>query len=141
MTSLRLRETLGFAPSFSLSSSSSFPLAALAATSWSCCAHASRADATRSAISKRVTFGQKQMRFPLGLLLVLLMSFAVGCQQYAPLPFELRDHAAAIADRDPAASAVLTYATRLARSPATAPYDPADGLSLEEAQAVALFFN
>ncbi len=53
---------------------------------------------------------------------------------------------APIGDRDPAAPAEAAYARRLARDDradpaAAADYDPADGLSLGEAEAVALLFN
>lgn len=67
-----------------------------------------------------------------------------GCQSYRPAPLNLRAHSAAWAARDPASPDVAGYARRLA-SAATAQadvaFDTADGLSLREAEVVALFFN
>jgi len=68
-----------------------------------------------------------------------------GCQTYRPAPLDLRAHAAAWEARDPASPGVWAYAQRLALSDARgtddAAFDPADGVSLREAEAVALFFN
>lgn len=66
-----------------------------------------------------------------------------GCQRYEPMPLDLAGHDAALLARDPAAGEVVAYARRLAslgRDPGRI-YDPSDGLSLPEAEAVALFFN
>lgn len=67
-----------------------------------------------------------------------------GCQTYRPAPLNLRAHAAAWEDRDPASPGVIAYGRRLASSAAhgtDAGFDPADGLSLGEAGVVALLFN
>ena len=65
-----------------------------------------------------------------------------ACQRYAPVPLDLAAHRANVAARDPSAGEVVEYAKRLAATRASpAAYDPADGLSLDEAEAVALFFN
>lgn len=66
-----------------------------------------------------------------------------GCQQYQPMPLDLAGHDAMLAARDPAAGEVVAYAQRLeslGRHP-DVKYDPSDGLSLPEAEVVALFFN
>jgi outer membrane protein TolC len=72
-----------------------------------------------------------------------LPALVAACQRYAPSPLDLAAHQAALAARDPAAASVVAYARRLeARSGAAPPrYEPADGLSLEEAEVVALLFN
>lgn len=67
-----------------------------------------------------------------------------GCQSYRPAPLDLRDHASTWEARDPASPDVVAFAQRLASeaSPrADAAFDPGDGLSLREAEVVALFFN
>ena len=65
-----------------------------------------------------------------------------ACQQYAPSPLNLPAHQADLAARDPFAPEVVAYAERLA-IPSTQPsrFDANDGLSLKEAEVVALFFN
>ena len=68
---------------------------------------------------------------------------AIGCQRYSPQPLDLTAHRAAVDARDPGAAEVAAYARQLAgsRLAGTAAYNPEDGLTLGEAQAVALFFN
>jgi outer membrane protein TolC len=70
-------------------------------------------------------------------------AWLAGCQRYAPEPLDLSAHNRAIESRDPASSEVVAYAEQLVRQSGDVParYDPADGLSLEEAELVALFFN
>ena len=71
------------------------------------------------------------------------IAIAGGCQSYRAAPLHLRSHAAAWASRDPASMPVGAFARQLAADtgePDTA-FDPADGFSLREAEAVALFFN
>lgn len=76
----------------------------------------------------------------IGLFLIPFVTF--GCQRYAPQPLDLDAHRQVFESRAPSSSEVIDYAQRLAQgsSPVMA-YDPADGLSLGEAEAVALFFN
>lgn len=67
-----------------------------------------------------------------------------GCQSYRPAPLDLGAHAARWEARDPASPDVAAYASRLAAAASPrgrAAFDPSDGLSLREAEAVALFFN
>jgi outer membrane protein TolC len=55
---------------------------------------------------------------------------------------DLDAHRRAFESREPSSSEVIEYAKWLSRgSPAATVYDPADGLSLDEAEVVALFFN
>jgi len=75
---------------------------------------------------------------------VALSAALAGCQTYRPAPLDLAAHDAAWAARDPASPGVAAYAERLAAAttrPAEATFDPGDGLSLREAEVVALFFN
>jgi outer membrane protein, heavy metal efflux system len=76
------------------------------------------------------------------LVLILIPVVLSACQRYSHAPLDLTAHHAAIADRNPAAAEVVGYANRLSvlgQLPAT--YDPGDGLTLNEAEVVALFFN
>lgn len=77
------------------------------------------------------------------ILLILWPIGIAGCQRYTPRPLDLAAHDVAVHQRDPASSDVRDYARQLSASmPATpAAYEPADGLSLEEAEVVALIFN
>ena len=73
---------------------------------------------------------------------MLLSGLLSACQRYTPAPLDLAAHRAAVEARDPGDAAVVDYARRLAApDDVAAAYDPADGLSLEEAEVVALFFN
>jgi outer membrane protein, heavy metal efflux system len=74
-------------------------------------------------------------------LLILCPLAALGCQAYAPQPLDLRGHRLAVDGREASSPEVVAYARRLAAAAALAPFDPADGLSLDEAEVVALFFN
>ena len=76
--------------------------------------------------------------------IALSLTCLVGaCQSYRPAPLDLSAHWEAMESRDLSAPQVAEYAQRLSHSSTTAPvaYDPSDGLSLTEAEAVALFFN
>jgi outer membrane protein, heavy metal efflux system len=81
----------------------------------------------------------KLLRLPL----LLLAPIAVpACQRYAHAPLDLAAHRACVAARDPSDAGVVQYANCLAASDhAPEAYDPSDGLSLDEAEVVFLFFN
>ncbi|XAM01078.1 TolC family protein [Phycisphaeraceae bacterium D3-23] len=85
--------------------------------------------------------------------LITLTLFLAGCQTYSPMPLDLQQRAAEWAQRSLDDPAIAQLA---ARFPDTAegearrrtsgiedqwPYDPADGLSLREAEPVALVFS
>ena len=75
--------------------------------------------------------------------LSLLICVGSACQSYRDVPLDLGAHWSAMESRDLSMPQVAEYAQGLSRSSTTAPvaYDPSDGLSLAEAEAVALFFN
>ncbi len=76
------------------------------------------------------------------LLLLIPPLVCSACQRYARVPLDLRAHQGVIEARDPAGADVAAYANKLAATDEeSAPYDPTDGLTLREAEAVALFFN
>ena len=76
----------------------------------------------------------------IGLLLIPLITF--GCQRYAPEPLDLDAHRRMFESRAPASAEVTDYARRLAEAASSVTtYDPSDGVSLDEAEVVALFFN
>lgn len=65
-----------------------------------------------------------------------------GCRSYEPRPLDTAATREAWRARTPADEPVRQLAARLAAgAPAPAPFDPSDGLSLAEAEAVALVFN
>jgi outer membrane protein, heavy metal efflux system len=67
-----------------------------------------------------------------------------GCRSYEPRPLDAAAHQAAWLARSPGDEGVAAFAERIAReSPAGegAAFDLGDGLSLREAEAVALFYN
>lgn len=82
-------------------------------------------------------------------LLVLLtacggaLAFIPGCAQYERQPLDLSAHAASWQTRDLDIEPVADYARRLSDAGADEPvaFDSRDGLTLFEAQAVALYFN
>lgn len=80
-----------------------------------------------------------------GLMLFLFMALwgVAGCQSYSPLPLNLDDHQRQWEARDVHSEGVRTYAEDLAKRDdgRRKKYDPSDGLTLQEAEAVALFFN
>lgn len=83
------------------------------------------------------------MRIPITALLIPALSAALGgCQRYSRSPLDLDAHRAAVALRSPIRPDVVEFARRSGAAPAgSGRYDPSDGLSLPEAEAVALFFN
>jgi outer membrane protein, heavy metal efflux system len=81
------------------------------------------------------------MRILHGPILILLMLLLSACQRYSRSPLDLRSHHAAVEARGLSGEEVIEYAQHLARPPRTIAYDPSDGLSLQEAEVVALFFN
>jgi outer membrane protein, heavy metal efflux system len=65
-----------------------------------------------------------------------------GCQRYTARPLNLEAHRAAWAERSAAGDDVTAFARELVgsgRQPEA--YDPSDGISLAEAEVIALFFN
>ena len=81
----------------------------------------------------------KKLRWP---ILLAIPALIPACQRYAPSPLDVAAHHAQVERRDPRGDAVVQYASRLAESRQVAvSYDPQDGLTLEEATVVALFFN
>lgn len=68
---------------------------------------------------------------------------AAGCQSYDRQPLNLEAHRTQMTARSPSGENVAAFAARLAGAgyAQAASYDPSDGLTLEEAQIVALFFN
>ena len=84
------------------------------------------------------------MRIPITALLIPALSATLaGCQRYRAEPLDYAAAARAWSARSPAADELTAYARRHAGSGGAegALYDPADGLSLAEAEVVALFFN
>jgi outer membrane protein, heavy metal efflux system len=78
-------------------------------------------------------------RFTILLLCPLVLS---ACQRYVPQPLDLSNHHTLIQSRDLASAEVTEYAKRLASARSgTSFYNPTDGISLHEAEVVALFFN
>jgi cobalt-zinc-cadmium efflux system outer membrane protein len=66
-----------------------------------------------------------------------------GCQPYSRAPLDLTARRVAVEARDLSDAGVLAYARRFESPPGgpSDPYDPADGLTIREAEVVALFFN
>ena len=65
-----------------------------------------------------------------------------GCQSYQRQPLDLTDYASQWVDRSLDVEPISTYAVSLAETAdSPAPFDSTDGLSLGEAEAVALHFN
>ncbi len=69
--------------------------------------------------------------------------FTIGaCQTYEPAPLDVRAHADAFATRSLDAEPLRAFALRLAEpAQATTTFDPSDGITVEEGQAIALFYN
>jgi outer membrane protein TolC len=79
-----------------------------------------------------------------GVVIASAILTLAGCQSYRPVPLNLRSHAKVWAARNPASPEVAAYAGRLAASasaPTDSAFDPTDGISLREAEVIALFFN
>jgi len=81
--------------------------------------------------------------FPPLLLGIAALAAIGGCQSYQRQPLDLDAHRRAWLQRSPDSPGVAEYARRLAAAAPESPpgFDPADGLSLPEAQAVALVFS
>jgi outer membrane protein, heavy metal efflux system len=76
------------------------------------------------------------------LILPLCLLLATGCQQYAAAPIDLTAHSRRVGSRDIITAKVTGYAEQMfARRSGAMTYDPSHGLSLAEAEVVALFFN
>ena len=69
------------------------------------------------------------------------IALLAGCATYERQPLELERHANDWRTCDLNVDSVRAYAESLAGEEQNTPYDPADGLSLAEAEAVALVFN
>jgi outer membrane protein TolC len=65
----------------------------------------------------------------------------LGCQSYTERPLDLDAHREAWLARLPTDEGISAFAERLAAAEGGAGYDLADGLSLREGEAVALFYN
>ncbi|MCG3185384.1 MAG: hypothetical protein ICCCNLDF_03614 [Planctomycetes bacterium] len=73
----------------------------------------------------------------------VLAALLAGCQGYDPMPLDPEAHLQSWHERDPATESVVAYAARLAErdSRPRGKYDLRDGISLPEAEVIALFFN
>ncbi len=73
----------------------------------------------------------------------VLAALLAGCQGYDPMPLDPEAHLQTWHERDPASESVVAYAARLAErdSRPRGKYDLRDGVSLPEAEVIALFFN
>lgn len=72
----------------------------------------------------------------------LVAALLCGCTTYSPQPIDIAAHAREFAARMPTAAAIHEFARQLGtRDPTAQSFDVRDGLSLEEARYVALFFN
>lgn len=73
---------------------------------------------------------------------VLVAAVLAGCQGYDPQPLDEAAHARQWQARDPAGAPVAEYARKLAQAGRNGgPFDLRDGVSLPEAEVLALFFN
>lgn len=73
--------------------------------------------------------------------LVLIAGALAGCQTYEPAPLDATAHRVVWSGRSPIATEVLDAAVRLGGAQGAGDFSLADGLSLFEAEAVALAFN
>jgi len=79
---------------------------------------------------------------PLGAAaLIGVAVLSTGCQTYEPRPLRPEDHRLAWHARTPGDEPVRAFAERLAQSGQVSAFDPSDGLTLEEAEVVALVYN
>lgn len=80
------------------------------------------------------------MRLYLTIFAVLLCA---ACQGYDPMPLDTGEHLSAWAKRNPRDASVVEYAKKLAQADkqSRAAYNLDDGVSLHEAEVIALFFN
>lgn len=74
---------------------------------------------------------------------LFLLTVLSSCQSIPEAPLALESHLRALGDRIPAPEPVLDYARLLAeaRGETPAPFDIEDGISLREAEAIALWYN
>lgn len=72
-----------------------------------------------------------------------VLSTIIGCQHIAPAPLALSEIHRDLQQQDLSVTPIQAFATALARLDAAdvAPFNAADGLSLQEGQAVALWYN
>jgi outer membrane protein, heavy metal efflux system len=75
-----------------------------------------------------------------GIILAAMLASA-GCATYSPSPFEAGKHLQTWQVRSVQSEALRAFAERLATPAGREVFDPSDGLSLDEAEVVALFFN
>lgn len=77
------------------------------------------------------------------LSIVTLTAFASGCAKYVPLTVDLATYQEAWQGRDPTSPDVAAFAARLDQMGVVRleSFDPRDGVSLAEAEVIALFFN
>lgn len=78
------------------------------------------------------------------LILAVAVIAVSGCQRYQSAPVDLTEYAQTWRQRNASSADVATYAATLARASvnhATSRFDPSDGVSLEEAEVLALYFN
>lgn len=77
------------------------------------------------------------------LLASSLLILTAGCQHVPPRPLDLNETTVALGSLDLKVTPVQDFADALAAAGGTSPaaFDPADGLSLAEGEAVALWFN
>jgi outer membrane protein TolC len=74
--------------------------------------------------------------------LIAIGLLVAGCQSYEPRPLNLAEHRDAWLDRSPTSERVEVFARQLeAQSTAPTTFDPSDGISLPEAQVIALVYN
>ncbi|MCO6436582.1 MAG: TolC family protein [Phycisphaerae bacterium] len=71
----------------------------------------------------------------------IVLVFSVGCRSYQRRPLELREYARQWSARPLDLKSIQSYAASLADPTAPGMFDSSDGLSLPEAEAVALHFN
>lgn len=74
-------------------------------------------------------------------VLPIALVILTGCATYERRPLELEQHAENWPLRDISGDSIRAYVETLASEEQPAAYDPSDGLSLAEAEAVALVFN
>ena len=73
----------------------------------------------------------------LGLALVTLS----GCQTYQPRPLDPQTHLKAFSERSIHDQSLKTFIDSLESATHTSPYDSSDGISLDEAERIALYYN
>lgn len=72
---------------------------------------------------------------------IVALSAVVGCQSYEPKPLDLAAHREAWLRQTPGDEPVREFAAGLRQGASDGPFDPGDGLSLSEAEVVALVLN